>query len=134
MQIEYALLADYAEIVGNKLYVMGGGWDTFAAPEAPAFVRLAIAVGVRVPWEETNQQIPIHVAIEDDDGRELGRIEGSVMVGRPAELPPGSSQLAQMAANVPLTVPAFGGYRTRISAGKDAIATLALPFRVLQRK
>jgi hypothetical protein len=29
------IIADYADIVNGKLYLMGGGWDTFYAKEAP---------------------------------------------------------------------------------------------------
>jgi hypothetical protein len=133
VQIEYAVLADFAEIVSGKLYLMGGGWDRYGMPEAPGYVRLGIAVGVGVGWEETNQVIPIVVRVEDDDGKELVRIAGQVTVGRPAGLPPGSGQLAQMAANVPLTVERFGGYRASISAGEHEDAAIALPFRVVKR-
>jgi hypothetical protein len=134
MEIEYALLADYAEMVGGKLYLMGGGWDTFTVADLPAQVRMAVAVGVRVGWEETNQQMPVRVVIEDDDGLELIRINGMMNVGRPSTLPPGATQLAQMAANVPLNIAKHGGYRIVIGAGEGAKAATerVLPFRISQ--
>ncbi len=133
MQIESAMIADFAEIVGGKLYLMGGGWDNFWVEKAPAPVRIAISVGVRVGWDETNVQIPVRIWIEDDDGAEMVRIEGGLNVGRPAGLPPGAGQLAQMAANVPFQAPRLGGYRIRIEAGENQDARLILPFRVLTR-
>jgi len=27
MEVEWLILADAAQVVGNKLYLMGGGWD-----------------------------------------------------------------------------------------------------------
>jgi hypothetical protein len=60
-------------------------------------------------------------------------IEGKVNVGRPAGLPPGAGQLAQMAANIPFTAQNFGGYRIRIDAGEPVGAQVILPFRVLKR-
>ena len=135
MDIAHALLADYAEIVNGKLYLMGGGWDRWFAPAVPVQVRLAIAVGVRVGWEETNKTIPIRMWVEDDDGAELVRIEGQVNVGRPPGLPPGSDQLSQMAANVPLNIPHHGGFRVRIVAGEDEGAIeRRLAFRVEERR
>jgi hypothetical protein len=134
MDIQHALVADYAEIVNGKLYLMGGAWDTYHAREVPATVRMAIAVGLRVDWEETNQAIPVMVHVEDDDGRELARIEGKVQVGRPASLPPGSRQLSQMAVNLGFTLPAYGGYRVRVVAGTGEAAKESLaPFRVAPR-
>jgi hypothetical protein len=133
MDIDYAILADFAEVVGSKLYLMGGGWDTFSVPEAPCQVRLGIAVGVRFGWDETNVQTPVRIVVEDDDGTELVKIEGQLQVGRPAQLTPGSSQLAQLAANVAVNIPAIGGYRVHIEAGSgSARADRMLPFRMIR--
>lgn len=134
MRIEYAVLADHAEIVNGKLYLMGGGWDTYNATQLPAHVRMAIAIGVRIAWEETNQPVPVRVFVEDDDGQEIVRAEGMLNVGRPPNLPPGSRQLAQMAAALPFDAPGFGGYRVRVVAGEgEQLDELAIPFRVNQR-
>ena len=132
MDIEYALIADYAEIVAGKLYVMGGGWDNTTAPEAPAGIRMAVAVGVRLGWEETNTAIPVEMTVHDDDAQELVRVNGSVQVGRPAELTPGSTQLAQIAISLQLTLPTFGGYRVRVVAGPGDVSR-SLPFRLTRR-
>lgn len=134
MRIEYALLADYADLAGGKLYLMGGGWDTYHAAQAPFQLRIAVALGVRVGWEETNQPVPVRVVIEDDDGNEIVRMDGTLNVGRPPHLPPGTAQLAQMAANLPANIPAFGGYRVRATAGEgDGSDQVTIAFRALQR-
>jgi len=134
MQIQHALIADHADIVNGKLYLMGGGWDVFHAAELPATIRMSIVVGVRIDWEETNQRHPVVVVIEDDDGQVLAKIEGAMQVGRPATLPAGGSQLSQMAANLPLSVKNYGGYRIRVTAGEEENAVeTSVPFRVLPR-
>jgi hypothetical protein len=133
MEIDYALIADYAEIVGGKLYVMGGGWDLYRSPPPPVQMRMAVAVGLRLGWDETNQPSPVSVVVEHEDGAELARIDGQVNVGRPAHLAPGSSQLAQIAVNLSLTLERLGGYRVRIAAGEGTSgASRSLPFRVMQ--
>ncbi len=135
MEIDYAILADYAEVVGNKLYLMGGGWDTMSAADVPAPVRLAIANGVRVEWEETNVPIPLLITIEDDDAQEIVRMEAQVNVGRPPNLRAGSTQLSQMAATVQVSLPRFGGYRVLVVAGTgDHAVRRALPFRLVHRQ
>ena len=64
---------------------------------------------------------------------ELVKIEGQLQVGRPAQLTPGSSQLAQLAANVAVNIPAIGGYRVHIEAGSgSARADRMLPFRMIR--
>ena len=74
------------------------------------------------------------MVIEDDDGQVLAKIEGAMQVGRPANLPAGGSQLSQMAANLPLTVQHYGGYRVRVTAGEgEGAVETSLPFRVLPR-
>ena len=134
MEIDYAILADYAEVVGSKLYLMGGGWDTVGAPEVPAQVRLGIALGVRVDWDETNITIPVSIVIEDDDAQETMRIDAQVNVGRPPGLPAGSTQLSQQAVMIQLSLPRFGGYRVYVNAGAGArAARKALPFRLARR-
>ncbi|MEO9256573.1 MAG: hypothetical protein ABI305_13620 [Tepidiformaceae bacterium] len=134
MDIEHVLLADYAEVVGGKLYLMGGGWDTNTVNELPAALRLAVALGLRIEWDETDLLIPVLIRIEDDDGREYLRMEGSIQTTRPADLPDGATQLSQLAANLPLTLPSAGGYNVRVLAGSgDNEVQRSLPFRVFKR-
>jgi len=134
MQIQHTLIADHADIVNGKLYLMGGGWDVFHSAELPATIRMSVVVGVRIEWEETNKRHPVVVIIEDDDGQMLAKIEGAMQVGRPANLPAGGSQLSQMAANLPLNVKHYGGYRVRVTAGdEEGAVETSVPFRVLPR-
>lgn len=132
MDIDYALLADHAEVVSGKLYLMGGGWDTRYVKETPAQARIAVAVGVRIGWEETNRATPVRIEVEDDDGQSLARVEANINVGRPPNLAPGSTQLTQLAVALPVTLGSHGGYRVVIRAGEGPGAIeRSLPFRAL---
>lgn len=131
MEIDYAILAEHAEVTGHKLYLMGGGWDTMHVPEAPATVRLGVAVGVRVEWDETNVPNPLVLRVEDEDGQQIVRLDGQINVGRPPHLLAGSSQLSQMVFGMNVQLPRFGGYRIAIVAGTGEFeARKALPFRL----
>ncbi|MEX2080032.1 MAG: hypothetical protein WEC33_00305 [Dehalococcoidia bacterium] len=133
MDIEYALIADHAEITGGKLYLMGGGWDLYRVAEFPAQVRLAVALGVRIGWEETNAARAVTVSIDHEDGERVANVDGHVTVGRPPHLAAGASQLAQVAVNFQLEVKLPGGYVVRVRAGEaDAAVSQALPFRVVK--
>ncbi len=133
MDLDFALVADYAEVIAGKLYLMGGGWDTLHVPNVPAAVRFAVALGVRIEWEETNRQVPIRVTVEDDDGAPYARAEGSVSVGRPPDLPPGSPQVAKLALVLGVSLPQYGGYRVLVTAGEgETERTRSLPFRLVR--
>ena len=134
MNIEYAIVADHAEIVGGRLFLMGGGRAAFNVDKTPGVARIAVAVGVRIGWEETNRPHKVRLVAEDEDGKELVRVEAAVNVGRPPDLPPGAGQLAQIASNVPLSVQAPGSFALRVTAGEDdATAQQLIPFRVTER-
>ena len=132
MDIDYALLADYAEIVNSKLYVMGGGWDVNTVASLPANLRFSVALGVRVDWEETGQPIPVTVVVEDDDGAEYVRVQGQMQVSRGKVQLEGSTQLSQLAATLGVTFANAGGYRVRAVAGEgEGAVEQRLPFRVI---
>ena len=55
MDVEWLIIADAAQVVGGKLYLMGGGYDRVTLPkEPPATHNMAVAVAFRVSWHETN--------------------------------------------------------------------------------
>lgn len=131
MEIDYLVLAEHAEVTGNKLYLMGGGWDTMTVAEAPANVRLTLAAGVRVEWDETNAPVPLLVRVDDEDAQEIFRLEGQMNVGRPPHLPPGTSQLSQMTFVLSLKLPRYGGYRASLTAGTgERSVRRSIPFRL----
>ncbi len=83
-RIDSLLVADHAEAVNGKLYVMGGGFDTLFAPQFPHVVRFSFAALFKVPWNDTNRRLPVKGwAVRADDGSELGwRMEGELEAGR----------------------------------------------------
>lgn len=109
MDVEWIILADGAEVVNNKLYLIGGGWETLTVNAGlPVLHPCAVAVAFSVPWNETNQQHTIEIAIDDLDGTELVKLEGQVEVGRPAGIPLGEAQRIQMALKLSLPLGRLG--------------------------
>jgi hypothetical protein len=87
------MLADAAQSVGGKLFILGGGWSVIS----PGPQQMAIAVKFEVPWDRTNQHIEIGLELVDEDGAVVTdpagtpvRIGGAVEVGRPAGIRPGT--------------------------------------------
>jgi hypothetical protein len=111
MNVEWLILADAAQVVGGKLYLMGGGWDTLqVSGQFPQGRHVGIAASFRVPWNETNQRHGVMVQILSEDGEELAKINAQLEVGRPAGIPAGSDQRAQFAAEMNLQFKSPGTY------------------------
>src|SRR5918997_296190 len=111
MEIEFLILADAAQVAEGKLYVLGGGWDRIAVNTVPVLQAAGIAVGVVVPWAETNTPQTLTLTIEDDDGGAvLPPVTVRVEVGRPPGLAPGADQRVMVAFNAQLGLQRLGGY------------------------
>lgn len=111
MEYEWLILADYATVVGDKLYVQGGGWVNLTVNSGfPVTQVIGIAASIVVPWNETNTQGNFEIEIQDDDGGEMAKFSGGFKAGRPPEHPPGQPQRAQLATNLPLQIQKPGTY------------------------
>jgi hypothetical protein len=105
LDLEWLILADAAQVVGNKLYLMGGGWDTVNVNgPLPVTQRCAVAASFTVPWPETNRRHNVSIDISTEDGQLIAEVNGQVEVGRPVGIPPGASQRAQLAADLALPI------------------------------
>jgi hypothetical protein len=118
MEIDFLILSDSAQVAEGKLYMLGGGWDRLAVIGLPAVQPMGIAVGLLVPWGETNVPTNLWISIEDDDGGAvMPSVSARVEVGRPTGIPPGSEQRVILAFNVQVALPRLGGYA--VIAGFD---------------
>lgn len=132
MQVEWLILADAAQVVGGKLYLLGGGWDTLAVHTGfPVQQHLALAVALRVPWHETNERHSVSVAVESEDGQVLATASAEFEVGRPPGIPRGQDQRVQFAMSVPLTLERPGTY-VAVARG-PALEERRVPFNVVPR-
>jgi hypothetical protein len=122
MDIEFLALADAAEVVNQKLYMLGGCWNTWRSAAYPSPARLAIAVGIEVGWDETNQRHPVRLSIVDEDGKTIvPDITAEVEIGRPPGITTGVSQRALLAVNAGFPLPRPGRYEVRVVAGQDGV-------------
>ena len=58
------MLADAAQAIDNKLYVLGGGWSITGPDPTPS----ALAIALKVPWDEANRRHDLRVELVDSDG------------------------------------------------------------------
>ena len=59
------LLADAAQAINGKLYILGGGWSIRDAAASP----MAIAIKIEVPWTDSNTRHRLRLTLIDEDGQ-----------------------------------------------------------------
>jgi hypothetical protein len=117
------MLADAAQAIDNKLYLLGGGWSVTGPDPTPS----ALAIALKVPWDEANHRHDMRVELLDADGHPVAVgpdpdhanavvIESQFEVGRPAGLRPGTPIDLAFAVNVgPMPLPPGGRFEWRLS-------------------
>ncbi|MEX2081352.1 MAG: hypothetical protein WEC33_07020, partial [Dehalococcoidia bacterium] len=113
LDVDFLILADRAEAVNGKLYMMGGGWDRIWVPDFAKPHPLSIAVGVVVPWSATNEKHSLSVRVEANDGQELATYAVQFTTGRPPFLREAQSQRIILSFHGELTLPSPGTYAVR---------------------
>ena len=111
VEVDFLLLADRAEVLNGKLYMMGGAWDRRFISNIEAPVQLSIVIGVLVPWNLTNEQHKLDIRIVSEDGDTiLPAPTITLNVGRPTEATKGQSFRAMAVVGGSWTLPQFGAY------------------------
>jgi hypothetical protein len=118
------MLADSAQEVGGKLYILGGGWSITGPDPVP----MAIALKLEVPWDRTNEQHSLLLELLDEDGspvmvegpEEHGQVSlqvtGEFEAGRPPGIKPGTPIDSALAVNFgPLPLEPGRRYQWRLS-------------------
>ena len=114
------LLADSAQAVGGKLYILGGGWSVTGPGPTPS----ALAIKIEVPWDRANQRSELLIALLDADGHPVKiptqtgdmplELKSQFEVGRPPGIVPGTPLDVTIAVNIgPLPLQAGQRYTWR---------------------
>lgn len=96
------LLADSAEAVNGKLYILGGGWSITNA----TIPTMSIAIKIEVPWNEANTPHKLDLVLVTEDGQpvkmngQICQIQGEFEVGRPPGLRQGTPLDVALAVNI----------------------------------
>ncbi len=128
-EVDYLLVADRAEVVNGKLYLMGGSWDRIQPQQFPHRMMLGIALGVRIPFAHTDDQHTVAIELFHNDTRVIG-FEAKLATGRPPGMA-GMDMLVPMAFNIPIAIPGEGQLTLR--AVIDGAARRRHEIKVIQR-
>ena len=131
------MLADAAQAVNGKLYILGGGWSVIYG-SAP----LAIALKIEVPWSAATEQHTLRIDLLDADGRPvlgqdgetpLVKIEGTFQTGIPAGTKPGVPLDAVQAFGIPPLPLEAGRYVWKLSIDGEEHEDWSLAFTRAER-
>ena len=130
------MLADHADVVGGKLYIHGGGWSI----TGPAPIPSAIAMDVKVPWDEREEEHDLRFDLVDTDGQPVLVptpqgvqplvIEGKLKLDGPFEgVKPGTPIDAPFAINLaPIPLAPGSRYEWRLTINGESRDDWRLPF------
>lgn len=128
------MLADAAQQVGGKLYILGGGWSQ-TPPGHPS----AVALYFQVPWDQSDDEHKFKLelltsdgdAVLDQEGNPIA-IEGGIQTGRPPGLMKGTPLDASMAVSLPPLPLVPSRYEWRLTVGGQQHEDWRLPFNVIE--
>jgi hypothetical protein len=113
-EIDFFLLADRAEGINGKLYVMGGGWQQIQVIDFGQPVQFSLAVGILIPWNATNAEQQLNIYIETEDGTRIPpELPLRFNTGRPATAIPGQEFRTIIAINGSWKLPGPGVFRAK---------------------
>jgi hypothetical protein len=119
-EVDFVLLADRAEAINGKLYLMGGAWDQIGVVDFSRPVTFSIALGLLIPWNATNVDHTLQLRLLDEDGATVLAIDGGFRAGRPPQLPQGAAQHNLATFTVAALLPHPGTYRVEASVNGHA--------------
>jgi hypothetical protein len=129
-EIDFLILADRAESLNGKLYMMGGVWDQIGVVDFTKPIAFSLALGLLIPWNATNLDHTLQVRLLDEDGNVLFGVDGGFKAGRPPQLPPGASQHNVLTFTVAAILPKPGAYRAEATI--NGAATRSTSFVAFQ--
>ena len=120
MKIEFLIMADAAQVVGGKLYMLGGGWTAHRAGNFPSPAQFAICISILVPSNETGIKYPLNITIADEAGVPIALpLNGQFEVGRPPDMPTGTMHRGLFAMNMGMPIPRPGKYVVSAAVGSS---------------
>jgi hypothetical protein len=131
VRLDWALLADSAQVRDGLVFILGGGIDTIVAPQLPAQMNASVVVRLLLHRTEAERAHVVELRILDEDGGQLAQLQGQVVTQVPLTHPP--------AWDIPLTavfglhglaVPRAGLYSAEVLADGAHMRTLNFQVKV----
>jgi hypothetical protein len=118
MQVEFVMLADAAQVVGGKLYLLGGAWNLYRATAFPTQAPVALVASILVDRNETGMRHSVRLTVADEAGIPIiPALDWSIEVGASEGNDPATPQRSMLAVNTGIQLPRAGRYSFTVTAG-----------------
>ena len=133
MEVDFAFLADAAEVTQGKLYVMGGAFDTIWTSNLPVVhPRLALVMRLLFTPAEVGRKHKVEINFMDEDAKGIAKVGGDLEIGQNPNLPKGWRQGFLTVLNFAnLKFEKFSDYNFEIVVNNTSLK--GVPLRVAQR-
>ena len=132
MDLDFALLADAADVSLGKLYLIGGAFDTIHVPAFPAtHPILAVVLRMLLGPNDVDRKHNLQILLLDADAKHIASAQGELTVPKSPGSPAGWKQAVILPLrffNVPFKE--SGHYSVEILI--NGTMTKAIPLRVIQ--
>ncbi|OGR93610.1 MAG: hypothetical protein A2992_09560 [Elusimicrobia bacterium RIFCSPLOWO2_01_FULL_59_12] len=132
MDLDFAFLADAADVAMGKLFVMGGAFDTIHVAGFPAtHPALAVVLRLLLKPHDLDRKHQLEIQLLDADGRKIASAPGELSVAKSPDSPSGWKQpflLPLRFLNTPFQK--AGHYSIEILINGELAKTI--PLRVMQ--
>lgn len=133
MEVDFAFLADAAEAVNGKIYVVGGAFDTIWASNVPVvYPRLSLVMRLMFTPAEVGRKHKIEINLMEEDGKRMTSVGGDLEIGQNPEVPKGWRQGFLTSLNFAnLKFEKLGDYGFEIVVNNSSLKSV--PLRIAQR-
>jgi hypothetical protein len=130
-EVDFLLLADRAEAINGKLYMMGGAWERIGVVDFNQALVISVALGILVPWSATNQNHTLALEIRDADGKPIPfKVEATFVAGRPPFLTGETQRMLLAIPGASVMLPGAGSYV--LAASIDGVEVKVVRFSAVQ--
>jgi hypothetical protein len=109
IEINFFILADRAEAVNGKMYMLGGGWDRITVPGPGIATLFSFAIGLLIPFEFADEEVAIEITVENltDPHGPKRVVQANLSAHLPQGIGPGDT--ASVLVAIPIVPIAFTG-------------------------
>jgi len=134
MEIDFAILAESAEALNGKVYLLGGGFDTINAKKVPiVYPKMSFVLKIIFEAAEIGREHKLEIQIMDEDGKNIIGITGNLKIaGKSPEHPKGWKQSMVTVINLAnLKFSKFGNYSINVVINNSVLKSV--PLRVFEK-
>ena len=127
--VDFAFLADGAEAINGKLYVMGGAFDTIWTNAVPlTYPKISFAMRLIFSSAELERKHKLEISVINEDGKPITAIVGGDLeISRNPNVPKGWKHGFLTVINLAnLKFPDFGDYSFEVVLNNSSVKSVGL--------